>query len=191
MGPSKRTVHAIPSTVPSTAGVHGQAPAVNPFPASGPQLPSFKSERSRVQNFLTATGEDLISDPAGNSALDNMGPAAADDSALEGLGPTNPRVRNQANGNLPGANHGTDQPLRTGLKPGEDPHAEVFAQDCYPAAHTCAKCHQKIYDEWRVSGHAYATLSPMFQKFEQKINTLASGTIAHSAFVVTHLLQLS
>jgi nitrate/TMAO reductase-like tetraheme cytochrome c subunit len=79
--------------------------------------------------------------------------------------------------NLPGANHGSDMPLRDGLKQGQDPHAEAFASDLYPSAVTCAKCHQKVYDEWRVSSHAYATISPMFHKFEQKINVLASGTI--------------
>jgi nitrate/TMAO reductase-like tetraheme cytochrome c subunit len=60
---------------------------------------------------------------------------------------------------------------------GVDPHAEVFANSMYPSALQCAKCHLKIYDEWRVSGHAYATVSPMFQRFEQTINELARGTV--------------
>ena len=59
---------------------------------------------------------------------------------------------------------------------GIDPHAEAFANSMYPSALQCAKCHQKIYDEWRVSGHAYAAISPMFQRFEQTINELARGT---------------
>ena len=42
---------------------------------------------------------------------------------------------------------------------------------------TCAKCHKKIYDEWRVSAHAYAAISPMFQKFEQAITSLSQGTV--------------
>ncbi len=60
---------------------------------------------------------------------------------------------------------------------GVDPHAEAFANSMYPSAIQCAKCHQKLYDEWRVSGHAYAAVSPMFQRFEQKVNDLARGTV--------------
>ena len=60
---------------------------------------------------------------------------------------------------------------------GIDPHAEAFANSMYPSAIQCAKCHQKLYDEWRVSGHAYAAVSPMFQRFEQTINVLARGTV--------------
>ncbi len=60
---------------------------------------------------------------------------------------------------------------------GVDPHAEVFANGCYPSAIQCAKCHQKIYDEWRVSGHAYASVSPMFQRFEQLVQDLTKGTV--------------
>ena len=41
----------------------------------------------------------------------------------------------------------------------------------------CAVCHQQIYDEWSSSNHAYASISPMFHKFEQKISDLTQGTI--------------
>lgn len=57
-----------------------------------------------------------------------------------------------------------------------DPHLEVYANEKYPSALTCAKCHQKIYDEWRVSGHAYSAISPMFQRFEQAVFELTRGT---------------
>lgn len=60
----------------------------------------------------------------------------------------------------------------------DDPHAKVFSKSAYPSASECAPCHQLIYDEWRVSNHAYAAISPMFNKFEQRINELASGTPA-------------
>jgi nitrate/TMAO reductase-like tetraheme cytochrome c subunit len=56
-------------------------------------------------------------------------------------------------------------------------HGAVFAADQYPSASQCAPCHQKIYDEWRYSNHAYASISPMFNKFEQRINDLSSGTV--------------
>ncbi|MCM8533782.1 MAG: cytochrome c family protein, partial [Lentisphaeraceae bacterium] len=56
-------------------------------------------------------------------------------------------------------------------------HAKMFAESNYPSASACAKCHPRQYEEWRGSSHAYASISPMFHKFEQKINDLASGTI--------------
>jgi hypothetical protein len=52
-------------------------------------------------------------------------------------------------------------------------HAKVLEEDNYPSASKCGSCHQRIYDEWRVSNHAYAGISPMFHKFEQKITELA------------------
>ena len=60
---------------------------------------------------------------------------------------------------------------------GIDPHAEAFANSIYPSAITCAKCHREIYDQWRVSAHAYAAVSPMFQRFEQAITELTRGTV--------------
>lgn len=60
-----------------------------------------------------------------------------------------------------------------------DLHADLLTADHFPSATKCAKCHQKIYDEWRISNHAYAAVSPMFHKFEQEINNLSSGTIAN------------
>ena len=59
----------------------------------------------------------------------------------------------------------------------EDPHADVFAAENYPSASQCIACHERIYWEWASSNHAYASISPMFHKFEQAINTLSSGTI--------------
>lgn len=64
-----------------------------------------------------------------------------------------------------------------GADPATDPHSELFAEKQYPSAMDCAKCHERIYEEWRSSAHAYASISPMFNKFEQRINELASGTV--------------
>ena len=58
-----------------------------------------------------------------------------------------------------------------------DPHADVFAEENYPTAAQCGTCHKQIYREWASSNHAYSSISPMFHKFEQKINDLSSGTI--------------
>ncbi len=60
-----------------------------------------------------------------------------------------------------------------------DPHAEIFAKTLFPSATECASCHQQIFDEWASSSHAYAAISPMFHRFEDTINKLASGTIGY------------
>ncbi|MEA2328848.1 MAG: hypothetical protein QOE68_3807 [Thermoanaerobaculia bacterium] len=49
----------------------------------------------------------------------------------------------------------------------------------YPSAKVCGECHPRQFEQWSISSHAYANVSPMFNKFEQKINDLASGTIGH------------
>ncbi|MGB4346406.1 MAG: multiheme c-type cytochrome [Burkholderiaceae bacterium] len=54
-----------------------------------------------------------------------------------------------------------------------DPHVAIVSQDSFPSASKCKACHTQIYDEWRSSSHAYAGISPMFHKFEQKITELA------------------
>ncbi|MEW5863691.1 MAG: multiheme c-type cytochrome [Pseudomonadota bacterium] len=56
---------------------------------------------------------------------------------------------------------------------GPQAHARLLEEDRYPSAAKCGECHRQIYDEWRVSSHAYSGISPMFHKFEQKITELA------------------
>jgi hypothetical protein len=72
-------------------------------------------------------------------------------------------------------------PLRVPEREGEsgDPHLELFAKNAYPSARECATCHEDIYHEWSVSAHAYAAVSPMFHKFEQKLNDLTHGTVGY------------
>jgi hypothetical protein len=50
-------------------------------------------------------------------------------------------------------------------------------ESLYPTAAQCGECHQQIYDEWSSSNHAYASISPMFHKFEQKFQSLTQGTV--------------
>ncbi len=59
----------------------------------------------------------------------------------------------------------------------KDAHAEVLTKEDYPSASQCAVCHKQIYKEWASSNHAYASISPMFHKFEQAISVLTQGTI--------------
>ena len=49
----------------------------------------------------------------------------------------------------------------------------MFSEEDFPSASKCGDCHQQIYAEWSSSSHAYASISPMFHKFEQAINNLA------------------
>jgi Cytochrome c554 and c-prime len=56
-------------------------------------------------------------------------------------------------------------------------HAWAVADKQYPSAKVCAQCHPYQYQQWSLSSHAYANLSPMFNKFEQTINDLSSGTV--------------
>jgi nitrate/TMAO reductase-like tetraheme cytochrome c subunit len=56
-------------------------------------------------------------------------------------------------------------------------HNKALADKQYPSARVCAECHPRQFQEWSNSSHAYAAVSPMFNKFEQRINDLARGTI--------------
>jgi nitrate/TMAO reductase-like tetraheme cytochrome c subunit len=61
-----------------------------------------------------------------------------------------------------------------------DAHSGMISDETlslYPTAAQCGQCHQKIYDEWSSSQHAYASISPMFHKFEQKFTSLTQGTV--------------
>jgi nitrate/TMAO reductase-like tetraheme cytochrome c subunit len=72
------------------------------------------------------------------------------------------------------------QILPAPLPENADPiHNKLMADQQYPSARVCGECHPRQFEQWSVSSHAYANVSPMFNKFEQKINDLASGTINH------------
>ena len=59
-----------------------------------------------------------------------------------------------------------------------DPHAGIGGDEAlYPTAAQCGGCHKQIYEEWSSSQHAYASISPMFHKFEQKFQKLTQGTV--------------
>ena len=67
-------------------------------------------------------------------------------------------------------------------KPRKGEEAPIPAVDeetlsLYPTAAQCGECHKQIYEEWSSSQHAYASISPMFHKFEQKFQELTQGTV--------------
>ena len=69
-----------------------------------------------------------------------------------------------------------------GKKAGDKPDTSTKSdagtdEELYPTAAECGACHKQIYDEWSSSNHAYASISPMFHKFEQKFQALTQGTV--------------
>ncbi len=88
--------------------------------------------------------------------------------ALAGMGPKSGGISSP---------HVKETPGRDGKSKDEDPHFALFMENLYPSAITCAKCHPKVYEEWRTSAHAYAGISPMFHKFEQALTQLSTGTV--------------
>ncbi|MFW6060218.1 MAG: multiheme c-type cytochrome [Phycisphaeraceae bacterium] len=55
-------------------------------------------------------------------------------------------------------------------------HKEVFEENRYPPATSCASCHPKHYREWSASQHAYAQMSPVFNAMQGRILQLTKGT---------------
>jgi hypothetical protein len=103
---------------------------------------------------------------SGASPGPHGGPAAGQPAGAAGV-----------NGNTAAAAKSADK-----RPPGEQSRCTFEAESLYPSAKTCRVCHEKIYEEWSVSSHAYAAVSPMFHKFEQKINDLTQGTIGYFCY---------
>ncbi|HBJ33359.1 MAG TPA: cytochrome C [Planctomycetaceae bacterium] len=131
----------------------------------GPQATGNAS--SNGNNDLLGSGTSLLN--PSTSADDPLG-------GLEQIGPPSTKKPKLPPGGGPGDGQTKPEP---GIV---DPHAELFLQSQYPSALSCAKCHPKHYDEWRFSSHAYSTISPMFQRFEQAMQDLTRGTVGSFCF---------
>ena len=55
-------------------------------------------------------------------------------------------------------------------------HAALFAESRYPSATTCGTCHPRHFEEWAVSQHSYAQLSPAYMALQNFINSQVNGT---------------
>jgi hypothetical protein len=117
-----------------------------------------------------AGGDNLLDDSSAPATKPAAKPAGGNDLLDNGGAPAPAQAPA-----TPAAAPSADQ---TPATPTEDPHAMMLREQ-YPSASECAKCHQQIYDEWASSNHAYASISPMFHKFEQKINDLSQGTVGY------------
>lgn len=58
----------------------------------------------------------------------------------------------------------------------DEEHAQLFLENRFPAATTCATCHPDHYREWSVSPHSYAQISPVFNAFHGTVVKLTNGT---------------
>jgi hypothetical protein len=102
---------------------------------------------------------------------ENSGAAAVTDpnAALEAL--INEDAKRRAKARQP-----DEKTQAANAKP--DGHSSLVNDETlYPTAAQCGECHKQIYEEWSSSQHAYASISPMFHKFEQKFQDLTQGTV--------------
>ncbi|MEO5719301.1 MAG: multiheme c-type cytochrome [Chthoniobacterales bacterium] len=132
------------------------APTATPMPAGGGKDDLLIEEKPKDDDLLHP---DTTSSPGGDDLL------TVEPGSLPGATPTPP-----------------EQLLPPPKKPPTvelDPHRELYAKNNFPSASQCAACHQQIYDEWRSSNHAYASISPVFHKFEQKLTDLSQGTVGY------------
>lgn len=58
----------------------------------------------------------------------------------------------------------------------DEAHAKLFLENRFPSATTCRICHPRHFDEWSVSQHAYAQLSPVFNAMHGTVLKLTNGT---------------
>lgn len=61
-------------------------------------------------------------------------------------------------------------------KTASEQHAALFTESKFPSATTCGTCHPRHFEEWSVSQHSYAQLSPVYMAFQNFINAQVSGT---------------
>ncbi|MDA0239156.1 MAG: multiheme c-type cytochrome [Proteobacteria bacterium] len=61
-------------------------------------------------------------------------------------------------------------------KSASEAHAALFTENKFPSATTCGTCHPRHFEEWSVSQHSYAQLSPVYMAFQNFINAQVNGT---------------
>jgi hypothetical protein len=55
-------------------------------------------------------------------------------------------------------------------------HEAILQREQYPSARACAECHPKHYQQWSISQHAYAQMSPVFNAMHGTLLKLTNGT---------------
>jgi nitrate/TMAO reductase-like tetraheme cytochrome c subunit len=159
-----------------------------------------------VAGAIEAEGIQSVQSQPGLQLAQNKGPAAVTDAkaALEALIKDDEQKRAKAEKEAKKADAAkakTDAAGGKKLSPGADaggfgamhmlgaaaeaskgeeapiPAVDEETLSLYPTAAQCGECHKQIYEEWSSSQHAYASISPMFHKFEQKFQDLTQGTV--------------
>lgn len=146
--------------------------------ATPPKTPNAAADSLLEAQDLLNDREDLLTPPAAPPTVPSEPPT----SGLPSPEPTSPLEEQLP---LPGPPMPADVDaprLPVKSTPPEDPHAALYAETLYPSAESCRPCHETIYEEWSVSGHAYAAVSPMFHRFEQTIHQLTHGTIGYFCY---------
>ena len=180
-----------PATPPVTTPI--TPPAATPVtppatpPATPPEQttpPARSSPGNWDVNAPPADDEDLLqnlnTNPAQETPAPNNVQAKPDYPTTEKSPPATPRepATPKLNPHASAAKSNTSASVPDGV----DPHLDLYSQTLFPSAKECRKCHEEIYDEWAVSSHAYAAISPMFHKFEQTIHALTQGTISYFCY---------
>lgn len=158
---------ALPSPVPTPAEVAPPSEIADSVPSES--APETEEPTPRPKTVSPTTQPRTL--PPTPQALPEAKPQAAASGSLF----TPPQAAHPGGG----AQAAAEASKAAGGKSADESHRELFAKDNYPSALQCAECHQRIYDEWSVSSHAYAYVSPMFHKFEQTITNLSNGTVGH------------
>ncbi len=138
------------------------------FPSPANAARNATNHAAQPNAFQLTAFQDLLSNADEADSLLPSKKTNDEPDPLADLGPDSNREQERQNAKSEVPENGSNASL--------DPHLEVYANSLHPSAAECGKCHQKIYDEWRVSGHAYAAVSPMFQRFEQSVHDLTRGT---------------
>ncbi|MEQ8836575.1 MAG: multiheme c-type cytochrome, partial [Lacipirellulaceae bacterium] len=168
------------------------APADPPSLEELPQ-PKDPEPKDDAESLLDARDDLLTPEPSGDanprlapgpSATQEREPhAQASPSPQRKLGVAPPTTNNNANQLFAPPRQSTPNPhanASQNTRPKtQQERCQFVADSLYPEAASCKTCHEKIYDEWSISSHAYAAVSPMFQKFEQTINDITHGTVGY------------
>jgi len=74
------------------------------------------------------------------------------------------------------APHHSDDPADVIATAADIAHQQLFVEDRFPSATQCKTCHPQHYEEWSVSPHAYAMVSPIFTSMHGLILKRSNGT---------------
>ncbi|MGI9509289.1 MAG: multiheme c-type cytochrome, partial [Geminicoccaceae bacterium] len=71
----------------------------------------------------------------------------------------------------------SDADAEDGTQDAQAAHDDLFGESRYPSAGTCGTCHPKQYEEWAISQHSYAQLSPVYMAINNFLNFSTSSSM--------------